>query len=53
MLMVAACDQGNLQSALQKATQLKEKFPAYSKRNNIEGDINLLKKGESPYQLLN
>jgi len=53
MLMVASCNEGNFQSALQKATQLKEAFPEYSKRNNIENAIDFLKKGKSPYQLLN
>lgn len=49
-LIVAACYQGKLDEALKCAEELQVKFSEWSKRNRIQGVINQLKSGHSPYR---
>lgn len=51
-LMIKDCFLGHLDAALSQATSLKAKFPEWSKRQGIDGNIELLKQGKSPYRKL-
>ena len=44
--------QKGVQEALDRAEELRQKCPEWSKRNRIDGDIRLLERGESPYPKL-
>jgi serpin B len=49
LLIVFACQEGNRKAALAEAEYLQDKFPQWSRRNGIGGDISLLRQGLSPY----
>jgi len=49
MLIIEECHQHHLEKALALAEDLKQKFPQWSNRKGIDGNIHLLKLGKSPY----
>jgi hypothetical protein len=49
MLIIEECHQHHLEKALALAEDLKRKFPQWSNRKGIDGNIHLLKLSKSPY----